>query len=910
MNTGSTAPDGETVESKGGREQILASAVQWQRLARLVQEVHADGKLHLQAGPEWIAQWITKWGIAQSAKHATEQRELELPSASKAVVLSTAMLPPELDDLGELLVEPSIAATDAQLTGLRKTLDPRRIDIFNLGRSYCQLLANVDAEEYLRSPSVKSRIPPELRVILDSCLGYEPAKRFTTCREVLSALETLGAAGEGAAGEGDAVAAGEPHGETAGSEKASSGAHDAADVVAMDDSPGRDRTQELPFQTLGHYQITQRIGSGGMGDVYRADDPTLDRTVALKVLAPSLSRHDEFVDRFTTEAKAIAKLSHPNIVPVYFTGVEGKSHYFVMQYVDGPTLAEVLAEQGPLTPASTLRLAGQIVGGLADAHRHGLIHRDIKPGNVLIDRDRQIAMLSDFGLVKSLGSDPQSSAGIVMGTVEYISPEQGQGKVIDERSDLYSVGVLLFQCLSGRLPFSAENPASMIFQHVYEDPPLLSDIAPQVGTGLSTIVQRLLRKDPAERFQSAADLQAALNHLESEVASEGSGFGSSGLPSADSSVELLEVVGSSTVQPGTVLPRTEKYPAFRTSTRTVSALAIAAVLVGVLAVAMNWKGEPSPKKEQSLEKEQSLKVEQARTKDERARVPVTIGDRLSSLQWTWSEPKNLGPLINTKRRESSPWVSEDELTLLFSSDRSGGQGDLDIWISRRTAADLDWGPPENLGPSINSSAMDICPSLTADGCTLVFGSRRGHGTHKGDIFISQRNSIDDPWGSAVKMTDTINTEFNEWHPRMTPDGLTIYFSSNRYPTYGYNDLWKTTRPSLTSPWQTPEDLGKIINTASGELDAWPAADGTAIVFASRRPSIHRRPGIFLSTRTATNEDWQQPESLGPIVNKTGEEAFGFLSVDGESMWFVSPRKDGYGRTDIYVTHRVASTENR
>ena len=275
----------------------------------------------------------------------------------------------------------------------------------------------------------------------------------------------------------------------------------------MSDSPD----ESLPFAQLGHYRIDARLGSGGMGDVYRGYDPRLDRTVAIKVLPSELARNQDFVNRFHSEARAAAQLAHPHIVPIYFIGEDHGTHFFAMQFVDGPSLAELLQSRGVLAADHALDLVGQVAKGLAAAHARGLIHRDIKPGNVLLDKQTGQAKLADFGLVKSLGSNLQATAtGVVMGTVDYISPEQGRGQKVDGRSDLYSLGVLLYQLLSGKLPFEADSPTAMIFQHAYEQPTPLVEATPEVPSSVVSIVDRLLLKNPDDRYQSAESLATDL----------------------------------------------------------------------------------------------------------------------------------------------------------------------------------------------------------------------------------------------------------------------------------------------------------------------------------------------------------------------------------------------------------------
>jgi len=268
----------------------------------------------------------------------------------------------------------------------------------------------------------------------------------------------------------------------------------------------------LPFTRLGHYEIVSRIGRGGMGDVYLGYERSLDRKVAIKVLPAELARDGDFVRRFKSEASAAAKLIHPHVVRIYVIGEEAGYHFFAMQYVEGESLAGLLGRKGKLSVDETLRVAEQLLSGLSAAHRQGLVHRDIKPGNILLDREQGRALLGDFGLVKLLDATPagKTATGVIMGTLDYIPPEQARGQPIDARSDLYSLGVLLFQMLSGRLPFQADTPAALLFQHVYEAPPPLESLEPGIPLPLTAIVGKLLSKSVTDRHASADEVLADL----------------------------------------------------------------------------------------------------------------------------------------------------------------------------------------------------------------------------------------------------------------------------------------------------------------------------------------------------------------------------------------------------------------
>ena len=259
------------------------------------------------------------------------------------------------------------------------------------------------------------------------------------------------------------------------------------------------------------YRVDGTLGNGGMANVYVGTDTLLRRRVAIKVLREQYASDDDFVKRFSYEAQSAAKLSHPNIVNVYDFGREDHSYYIVMELVDGATLGEIMRDERVLPEPVAVDYAIQIASGLAYAHRQGLLHRDVKPANILVTKD-DVVKLSDFGIARAVSEHTLgvTQPGMVMGSVAYISPEQAQGHDIDERSDLYSVGVVLYQMLTGALPFSGENPVAVALKHVSEAPKPIDPATTGVSPAVASIVGRLLRKDPTERYSSATELASAL----------------------------------------------------------------------------------------------------------------------------------------------------------------------------------------------------------------------------------------------------------------------------------------------------------------------------------------------------------------------------------------------------------------
>jgi tRNA A-37 threonylcarbamoyl transferase component Bud32 len=275
----------------------------------------------------------------------------------------------------------------------------------------------------------------------------------------------------------------------------------------------------------GRYRLEAKLGSGGMSTVYLARDETLDRAVAVKVMHREMSEQADQLERFRQEARAVAKLSHPNVVSVIDAGEDGGHPYIVFEYVEGETLKQRINREGALAPQEAIAYAIEIARGLTVAHGRNMVHRDIKPQNVLIDAEGR-AKLTDFGISRQLEQDGMTATGRVLGTTDYVAPEQAMGHKVDPRTDIYSLGVVLYEMLVGQVPFQADSQVGVAMKHVNEELPDVQRRRPEVSAAVALVVERATAKDPGERYQEVGEMIDDLSTaLEVEAARAGSTTG-------------------------------------------------------------------------------------------------------------------------------------------------------------------------------------------------------------------------------------------------------------------------------------------------------------------------------------------------------------------------------------------------
>ncbi|WP_373598377.1 Stk1 family PASTA domain-containing Ser/Thr kinase [Paraclostridium bifermentans] len=265
------------------------------------------------------------------------------------------------------------------------------------------------------------------------------------------------------------------------------------------------------------YEILRKIGDGGMAFVYEARDRLLNRTVAIKVLRPEFVDDEEFLTKFKREAEAVASLSHPNIVNVYDVGEDGKVHYIVMELIEGQNLKDIIKNEGTLDEYTALDITKQIAKALGAAHKKGIIHRDIKPHNILISNEGRLVKVADFGIAKAVSSSTITSTGSVIGSVHYFSPEQAKGKFVSNTTDLYSLGIVLYEMIIGRVPFRGDSPISIALQHINDEIEFTQEEKVAIPQSVRNIIKKLTSKSSADRYQGADELIEDIEYIEKNI---------------------------------------------------------------------------------------------------------------------------------------------------------------------------------------------------------------------------------------------------------------------------------------------------------------------------------------------------------------------------------------------------------
>jgi serine/threonine protein kinase len=640
--------------------------------------------------------------------------------------------------------------------------------------------------------------------------------------------------------------------------------------TALGGSSAVPRAEEL---NLPGFEILDVVGRGGMGAVYAARQVSLDRIVAVKILPMALADNPVLAERFVRESKSLARLNHPNIVAAYDAGIVGRVSYLVMEYVAGADLATLIHKSGPANPAEACEWIRQAADALAYTHQKGLVHRDIKPSNLLLDEAGRVRV-SDLGLVgvtqpeRRLTDSSLTDAGQIHGTVDFMAPEQAANiQQADARSDVYSLGCTLFYLLTGRTPFDGDTMMLRLIAHREQPAPSVRKFRSDVSSKLDAVLQAMMAKRPDDRPQSMDEVQR----------------------------KLAEVIA------GSLGPQVSSSPRRWLDRRLWLGLGLAAAALLLASVAFlsfrpllrRANSQPTGNVAGVKTSSPSGVVDPGTKLDTTDGLPdAWLKNPLLSADYIWSEPVNLGPNINTSFHEDHVCVSDDELTLIFVR----WSRPQVVLQSRRTSRDEPFGPPVPLSSAINNERHPgESPFLTQDGLTLWFTSDRPGGRGKQDLWFSRRASLDAPFEEPANAGPNVNTSDDEAAPFVSPDGLTLLFARG-FPRH----LYQSTRASTDKPFGTPRRLDSVSVGLFSQF-ARISSDGLAMVLRglARTPD----EGICLARRRSVDEDFGPPVSLGPMFKDFKGSALA-LSGDDRTLYFAADRPGSLGLYDLWCSTRI------
>ncbi len=663
---------------------------------------------------------------------------------------------------------------------------------------------------------------------------------------------------------------------------------------------GSDRTKsvadldELTANALKHrFAICETLGRGGMGIVVKARDTKLDREVALKVLVPELARDVSARQRFLREARAAAAVRHENVVTVYSADEINEVPLLEMELINGESLAQRIRREGALPADEVLALTIQIARGLDAAHRRGLIHRDIKPANILletIEGEKPISSdsqrfsstktdprfnlghvrvkITDFGLARVTAEATLTHSGVISGTPQYMSPEQAEGQVLDHRSDLFSLGSVMYAMSTGRAAFHAENVIAVVRLVVDSTPTAISTVNPNVPAALVAIVEKLMAKRPDDRFQSAGEVIDALTQVQIQV-------------------DHPDVKQS---------PATAK--AWKPA-RWASLIAATLALSVAFLFSNRQAGQDLDNKGQSIPVSSSpppfvatQTSERIAPKSPQNSAPPSMPHPLVSEGYQWTIPENLGPGINSPRFEDHACISADGLEMLLARVEDGKS---DIWFSRRSATTEPFGTAELLPKEINSPARESDPFLSYDGLSLWFTSDRTREHEDTDIYVSRRANKSAPFESPERLGPTVNTSQGESSPFVTDDELTLLFGRGTP-----RQIYQATRPNRDAPFGRPKRLANI-NTGTWQEFPRLTRDGLNLILVASLADGQQY--LWSSSRLSIDADFGPLVSLGPTINR-GMMSGPSLSADERTLYFSALRPSGYGKRDLWVSRRI------
>jgi len=774
--------------------------------------------------------------------------------------------------------------------------------------------------------------------------------------------------------------------------------------------PGDDCLSEVPGTVIDRYKLLEKIGEGGMAVVYMAEqEEPMRRKVALKIIKLGMDTK-QVIARFEAERQALALMDHPNIAKVLDAGAtETGRPYFVMEMVTGVSITEY-CDKNSLSTDERLNLFIQVCHAVQHAHQKGIIHRDLKPTNILVTQHegQPVPKVIDFGIAKATNQRLTEKTlftryAHIIGTPVYMSPEQAElsDLDIDTRSDVYSLGVLLYELLTGTTPFSEEElrkagyaemtriireqeplrPSTRLTQMQVQTSGQIKNQKSKIENDLDWIVMKTLEKNRTRRYETAnafaLDIQRYLEDRPVWAHAPSVSYRvhkflcrNRSQVIAVTAVLMLVIMmivlslwknrqirgaeaeamkQANALSEVHTLIRTYEYTAARRKLRPLLQAEIVGMEARVLlASIMGDDPEPEePAEIQALMKRHYLervshytkriqndpvdpdnylqRAQQYHYLKEKAKVcadmeayrailnpprgTANYDERLQASAgqetpsgFVFGIPENLGPTVNSAFKDCDTDVSSNGLELYFHSTRPGGRGHSDIWMSKRASvADL-WDSAVNLATPVNSPYRDEAPCITGNGLTLYFMSTRPGGQGGGDLYMSTRATIKDPWGEPQPLGPPVNTADWETTPAISSDGLSLYFCSNcdkvgtEYWATG-GDIFVTTRLTVDDPWGTPVKLGPTVNTELAYLNDFPkiSDDGLSLYFHRRSASksvYSGKNGQWLATRPSVEKPWSRAVFLG--LRGVGTS----FVPDRSTIIFCARKYGGYGDVDL------------
>jgi serine/threonine protein kinase len=713
--------------------------------------------------------------------------------------------------------------------------------------------------------------------------------------------------------------------------------------VTLDDSP----ISESPGTVIGRYKLLEKIGEGGMAVVYMADqEKPIRRKVALKIIKLGMDTKS-VIARFEAERQALAMMDHPNIAKILDAGAtETGRPYFVMELVTGVSITEY-CDKNSLNTKDRLALFIQVCNAVQHAHQKGIIHRDIKPSNVMITRHEgaPVPKVIDFGIAKATNQRLTEKTlfthyGHIIGTPAYMSPEQAElsDLGIDGRSDIYSLGVLLYELLTGTTPFSEDE--LRIAGYIEMQRVIREEEPAKPSTKLSTLGETLT--DVAKYRASTPDL------LTKAIRGDLDWIVMKSLEKArerrydNASVLALDIQRHLKDQPilarapGTFY-RLHKF--FRRHRFQVAASLIVSVLAVTLLIVVFSVGKfhlPPSEKEVFFTHRSTLSRATDLFKNGNHDGALAYLEPIRHSKHFGSEAHRLRAQILAEIREHVRSLTEeiktnpeDAQNYLLRAQRYYCLGeianmidDMEMYVNilipfdetnshdlefRKLLKGLWQSTPTNLGPRVNSWAGDFAPGISADGLSLYFSSTRSGGW--ADLWVTTRATVSDPWDPPVNLGPTINSSDGGQTPCISAEGLTLYFSSWRSSGHGKMDIWIASRETTEDEWGAPVNLGPTINSSVVDWSPSISADGLELFIDSDRPGGIGKGDLWMTRRSTTDDPWSEPVNLGPTINSPSIEATPSISSDGLLLFFQSTRPGGYGGSvDIWVARRETTDD--